>query len=317
MVRVSEPFPADVTLVFGGAHSLDKAEALRDCNVDALMVSFEYIRRSPAKFHETIGPIYDEWPVRRYLDSGVSTLIRLAFEKKAPKEILHKKSVELFRDYYNYLKRYGHHWDHVAEIDVDNFINPETAAKFRTKLNDVAPKTQLIPIWHEIRGELGWQQMCDEFPYVGIGSDITFGNAAMFSFYRHLVDHAHSMNRVVHMFGSTKEDALDISQCDTSDSVTWLSSQRFARYPGGAFIPHGSASSSAQTKDMARAIRFLHEVEERFGHLGVTADDLLAGKVGKHSQHVVSISLMLDRQEELRARRRSQEARKSSNPIQS
>jgi len=195
------------TIVFAGANNARRLDCLKEARVDAVMTSFEYIGKG--HYMKKVYPKLMEWPVRKYLDSGVFTFVRKAGTTRIriarAAEVIQKPAsiqLEEFRKFYAeyvaYLKQYGEFWDHVIELDVD-----EIAATVWYETKEPKPKSldlqegwaergrewamanirkiqdnlreivgdRLMPAWHVQRGHDGWTDMVARFPYVAVGSD--------------------------------------------------------------------------------------------------------------------------------------------------
>lgn len=195
------------TIVFAGANNARRLDCLKEARVDAVMTSFEYIGKG--YYMQKVYPKLTEWPVKKYLDSGVFTFVRKAGTTRiriaranAPEIKPATVQLEEFKAFYasykSYLKKYGQCWDHIIELDVD-----EIAATVWYETKEPKPKSldklegwqergrewaldnisriqdslreivgdRLMPAWHVQRGHEGWTDMIKRFPYVSVGSD--------------------------------------------------------------------------------------------------------------------------------------------------
>lgn len=200
-------FPQQPTIVFAGANNSRRVDVLRDCEVDAVMTSFEYIGKG--HYMKKVWPKLQEWNVRTYLDSGVftfvrkagTTRIRIARAGQAELPPASQQLDEFFKyreEYEAYLKEHYKAWDHIIELDIDEVaatiwyeaVEPkptehdllegwaergrewalELIAQQQASLRRIVGD-RLMPAWHVQRGHEGWTEMIKKFPYVAIGSD--------------------------------------------------------------------------------------------------------------------------------------------------
>lgn len=227
-------------IVYAGVKDRGRIEPLRRCQVEAIMVSFENLRHNPDKFHENIAPLLD-WPVRKYLDSGLYTLMR---KYGVSRRKVHGAGTglddalaaytDLSRRYARYLDKYGSFWHHVVELDVDQILGPEYTHATRHILTNIVGD-KLVPVWHISAGMEEWLHIAARYPYIAIGGDIGpsgEGGSAMHARYRTMVQEAHKFGTVVHGLGDTREQTFRAIGWDTADSTTWLSTMRFGRLGG-------------------------------------------------------------------------------------
>lgn len=304
-LRKPEP-PSQPTFVFSCV--LDAAavntgesvfEALRFHQVEAVMESFEYLKMPG--MHELLFGLLD-WPTWRYLDSGIFSLMRKAGVHKVQtgtrgERDLWAASVQLFKDFYKYLKAHADEYDYIIEVDADNLpgVGPKFTLQARERLLAlIGPK--LVPVWHttsehdvhsDTEDLAAWRALVRDFPYVAIGGD----KGRDVRLYRHMVDIAHANGTLVHGLGSTsRNDFLDIGW-DTGDSTNWKAGVRYGRYTDLVF----AKTSKMDKRAMAIAMR----AEGKIAGLGVDREKLLLpGNVG--SKYMFGLSRELERQEEVR-----------------
>ena len=141
----SSPRPEKRLVVFAGTLAGARSQALRNREAEAIMVSFEAIRKD--KWWRKAASLYDQWPHYRYLDSGVFTLMRQAgitrisantqpkaqrkatLKKRMPFKILqqerrrviipHEMVHERFIAYRNYLRKHIEEWDFVLNFVIE------------------------------------------------------------------------------------------------------------------------------------------------------------------------------------------------------
>lgn len=299
-------------LVFSSAEQPPAIKALRQTKVEALMVTFERIRGNPDRFHEKVYPLYD-WPVRKYLDSGIFTLMRKAGVSRSKIAsgkvgVADKRAafISLAKDYATYLKKYGWAWDHCAELDVDQVLTPEYTKKIRPLLYDlIGPK--LLPVWHLSSNLEDWDNLLDQYPYVSIGGDaglVSVSKAQAELLYRKMLNMAHAKEKLVHRMGETRTDALRNTPWDTADSTTWFSAQRFGRFNGIRYSSKGVGTSPAKDLSLHRSLEDFFRSHQ--------LDPVEAARPGQNSTKLMAnIYLLQERQELLRKERNNASTRLS------
>lgn len=307
-LRVSG-LPDQVTFVFSSFyHNDNRIGVLSSFNVDAVMESFEYIRRvPPADLRAALN-----WPTRRYLDSGMFTVMKKTGNHKLSNakdkargsgSDTHAVISKLLEDYVAYLEKYGKRWDHIVEMDTDNIpgLGPAYALEAREQLREIVGD-KLLPVWHAA-AEAGydvplgaWKRMIREFPYVSIGGDPN----PDITMYRHMVRMAHAQGVVVHGLGSTSPADFKEIGWDTGDSTNWVAGLRYGRYSD--LLVSSKAKVDARAASQSRAIA--HYLTEH----GIDIADVLApGK--SHAKLYLSVLRELKRQEELREWQRAKRER--------
>lgn len=129
-----------------------------------ILMSYLYIQKKPKKF---LQERFAEHPnVRLLLDSGVHT-----FYKKI--EDYKKKDLAWWE---NYLEKYTQfardnreHVFAVVELDIDGIVGVAKVNEFREKYFKPleADGIQVCYVWHQVRGEVEWERMCQTYSYVG------------------------------------------------------------------------------------------------------------------------------------------------------
>lgn len=298
-LRVSG-LPDQLTFVFSSFyHNDNRIGVLSSFGVDAVMESFEYIRRvPPADLRAALN-----WPTRRYLDSGMFTVMKKtgnhALSNKKDKargssSSTHTVISTLLEDYVAYLTKYGKRWDHIVEMDTDNIpgLGPGYALEARDRLRELVGD-KLLPVWHAAADQGydephgAWKRMIREFPYVSIGGDPNKDH----TLYRHMVRMAHAQGVVVHGLGSTSPGDFKEIGWDTGDSTNWVAGLRYGRY--------SDLLVSSKVKVDARAVSKMRQVGPYLEKHGIDINEVLApGK--SHAKLYLSVLRELIRQDELR-----------------
>ena len=247
-------------IVYAGVGDVYDVNALRAYEAPTLMVSFEKIRDHAPRFHETLEPLMD-WPVRKYLDSGLYTLMR-QFDVSRTKNTRAKKNpltareayLKLAREYANYLTQYSYLWDHIVELDVDQILGEQYTRTTRKILRGIVGD-KLLPVWHVSGGDESWQRLINEFKYVAIGGDIATisqSSSSMKMMYRVMVQQAHDKGVLVHGLGDTTRGSFHEIGWDTADSSSWLSGARFGRLLGYRYSDKETVTLSAKDRSLYR-----------------------------------------------------------------
>lgn len=256
--------PTKRLVVFAGVLAGARGLALRNRKAEAVMVSFEAIRKDGG-WWERERPIYDKWPHWRYLDSGVFTMMRQAgatrisakTQPKAQREAAEKKRLpaqimkeerrrvaipqemvhERFSAYRAYLREHLDEWDFVINFDIDqlNIERPDgvivpglvVAERMTRQLYEIAgPK--LMVVWHP--ATMSWDYFTDlvsKYDYLAVGSDAKLRSRRL----KYACDYAHTKNVLMHGLAvGTK--VMKRVPFDTADCSTWLSAVIYGIYAG-------------------------------------------------------------------------------------
>lgn len=153
---------------------------------------------------------------RFMLDSGAYTL---AISRKGALD-----DVEL-RDY---VSRYAefvatHDVTHYFEMDIDHVKGTDWVRRTTDMLEQETGKTP-VPVWHPCRKAKGFEEMCERYPYVAIGT--TDIRRQLAKSVRWFTDTAHRYGARIHGLGYTKIDGLERTGFDSVDSTAWLYGNR-------------------------------------------------------------------------------------------
>lgn len=312
--KMPDQYPPKRLIVFAGVNSqVVRSEALRDCNAEAVMLTFADLGKG-TWWAKKVRPVLNEYPQYRYLDSGVFTLMRRAgatyySTKSQPNAAKDKatdntKTPELsLKELKDHVARYAafleanlDDFDFVIEMDVDKFKiiredgrsvpGLEVADHLRERLARIVGD-KLLPVWH-VEGDSPkrerWQNMIRNFKYVCISGDPKIREK------RYMVDEAHEHGCLVHQLGSSKRDVLETTTFDTFDSTTWISSVKFGGF--GEFIFRRDAPMEQREISKARAFR------EKVIAWGYDPDVLIAPGTGQKAKYEVAIKVFQERQED-------------------
>ena len=116
-----------------------------------------------------------------------------------------------------------------------------------------------IPVWHPCRMARGFEEMCERYPYVAIGTtDIRRQLAKSVAWFTQT---AHRYGTEIHGLGYTKLDGLARTGFDSVDSTAWL----FSNKSGTVYDFDGHAMRKRKTPDGKRLViknNLLHSLVE-------------------------------------------------------
>jgi hypothetical protein len=293
--------------------------AMANVKIDSMMASF--LTLNSGKWWIREEPLFDSWEHYRYLDSGAFTFLKLGQGtriKAASKARVSKSGTvsrstsartmahavqeettalgprlkEHFRNYIAYLRANLDKWDFVCDMDVDTLDFGDTPGvevtwACRRALRKVAGD-KLLPVWHPIAGWDSLKDLCATYPYIAIGSDMNPGTPEI----QRVCDYAHTQGVLVHGFGTSRVDILNVTPFDTVDSTTWISSVRYGQFMGWRLSAKDSKHNDARSN--SRALRFRSMVEE----MGYDPDVLLEPGSRQIEKYEVALRLMMKRQDE-------------------
>ncbi len=263
-IKPATAFPTKRLVVFGGTLPGSRSTALWLKEAEAVMVSFESIRK--ANWWLKWEPLYDEWSHFRYLDSGVFTLMRQAnvsrvksqtqpkAQQKAskksklrPVQILQKERKrvaypqalidERFKAYERYLDEHLDDWDFVINFDIDqlDIQRPDgkivsgmvVAERMTERLHRIAGD-KLMVVYHPITmNQAYFEDLVSRFDYIAIGSDAKLKNREL----KYACDYIHSKGKKAHGL-AVGHAVLTRIPFDTADCSTWINGVVYGIYAG-------------------------------------------------------------------------------------
>lgn len=141
---------------------------------NAILMSYHYIQRKGKKFLEECKKNRED--MRMLVDSGAHTFIKKEdeYSKKPPEywESYLEKYTQFARDNKDLVFA-------VVELDIDYLVGQEKVEEWREKYFRPLEEEgiQVIYVWHRVRGEANWEEMCKKYSYVGFSiqgdSDMT------------------------------------------------------------------------------------------------------------------------------------------------
>ncbi|MDR0754557.1 MAG: hypothetical protein LBF04_04130 [Prevotellaceae bacterium] len=167
----------------------------------------------------------------------------------------------------NYIKFINHTDQKLFfELDIDCVIGLERVEYYRKKIEDATGR-QPIPVWHFERKWDYFEMMCENYPYVAIGT-VPVGKQGKLIRQQPLVlkkfiDTAHSKGKKIHGLGFTLTDYLKKLPFDSVDSTTWNSAGRFGsvyRFNNNGYMDMYVHPKDMRVSDYRHAN--LHNLEE-------------------------------------------------------
>ena len=140
-------------------------------------------------------------------------------------------------DWDGYVKKYAdfvlkNNIQRFFELDIDVVVGLEKVEYYRRYLEDRIGR-QPIPVWHASRGKEYFIRMCEEYPYVAIGTTSAMEESRRIRenpmILKWFIDQAHSAGTRIHGLGFTNTTLLPFLKFDSVDSTTWLSGSRFGQ----------------------------------------------------------------------------------------
>lgn len=128
-----------------------------------------------------------------------------------------------------YLDRYisfvnRHDIKNFFELDIDLITGYDKVKDLRKQL-ELGTGKQCMPVFHKNRGVKEWERMCEEYPYVAIGTIYEYNHRP--DILLALLKIADKYKTKVHGLGFTRLDLLDKVPFYSVDSTSWLCGTRF------------------------------------------------------------------------------------------
>lgn len=161
---------------------------------------------------------------RHILDSGAFSTFK------------HPEKAKSF-DWDSYVKKYIQFINQTKqklffEIDIDCVAGLEKVEYYRQQIED-GTGMQPIPVWHFERGWDYFERMCEEYPYVALGTVPVAKQGRLIrknpSVLKKFIDTAHKKGAKIHGLGFTLTGYLDRLNFDSIDSTTWQAGGRYGQ----------------------------------------------------------------------------------------
>lgn len=253
--------------LFFASSLADAQMLLRDIKPKNILISYYYIRGSK-RFRE-INEMCKEQGTQLLIDSGAHTFFEKAgielggFDKvkfaKAKERFNLAEAEQYYFDYLEFLKKYK--IELPRELDIGALIGREKIREWRKMAKDAG--LTVIPVWHKLDGSNleDWEEMCKEYPYVGIEGGKDIGEYVKF------LKIAEKYKTKVHAFAMTKMEYMRKLSFYSVDSTSWKSGSRF----GATYVFMGN---SLKTIDKEARGRFKNEwVKNGFDWEKIQQDD--------------------------------------------
>ncbi len=118
------------------------------------------------------------------------------------------------------------------ELDIDCVVGLEKVEYYRKQIEDATGK-QPIPVWHSNRKWEYFEKMCEEYPYVALGTTTANLDGRKIRknplVLQKFIATAHRNGSKIHGLGFTNIKWLKHLKFDSVDSTTWISGQKFGR----------------------------------------------------------------------------------------
>lgn len=148
------------------------------------------------------------------LDSGAFTFMQSSKN--------HVNWEEYLNRYIAYINKYD--IKNFFELDIDTITGYDYVKELRKRLETETGK-KCMPVFHKIRGLKEWEKMCQEYPYVAIGTMHEYNGKPEILMY--LLDIAKKYGTKVHGLGFTRLNLLDKVPFYSVDSTSWCCGNRF------------------------------------------------------------------------------------------
>ena len=113
-----------------------------------------------------------------------------------------------------------------------SFVGLRKVEYYRRYLEDKTGRKP-IPVWHASRKRDYFLRMCEEYPYVAIGTTSAMEEGRRIRqnpmILKWFIDQAHSAGIRIHGLGFTSSKYLPYLKFDSVDSTTWLSGARYGQ----------------------------------------------------------------------------------------
>ena len=130
------------------------------------------------------------------------------------------------------------------ELDIDVVVGLERVERYRKYLEE-RTGIKPIPVWHANRGKDYFIKMCEDYPYVAIGTTTTMNEGKRIRknpmILKWFIDEAHKKGAKIHGLGFTDTKFLPYLKFDSVDSTSWLAGGRYGhiyKFNNGTMTVH-------------------------------------------------------------------------------
>lgn len=259
---------------FSGVEGKQHFDAATSAGAQHCLMSYLYIKDTGTAMLKTRKQATG---VKFMIDSGAHTLQTNAHNPKSPQAGWKVADYENYlSEYVTWLKTNRALYDVAVELDIsyplniaagrngDDMYGHQIVEKWRrtifSPLQDLG--ISIVYVWHGANGLQGWEQMCAEYPYVGLpgekSGDPDFNKYMAVS---------RRYTTPVHGFAATKQSDFRDWPWFSVDSTSWKSSERY----GTLIVWHESSQKLKYYEDKADRAKF----RQLFDKEGFNADAII------------------------------------------
>ena len=220
---IHEKFDEPMNIIISGVES----EAywrivVGECNMNTVLMSYHYLQKKPEGF--LASRLAKHPNVKVFIDSGAHTFL-------ANMEKFEDKDDEFWEkylsDYVEFIKKNQEFIFACADLDIDDLVGTEKVDQWRKKYFEPLEEegVQVCYIWHSIREEKGWEDMCRKYSYTGFSMEND--KTATLQRIMKRINVAKKYNTRVHGMALTKTEILSRAPFFSADSTTWLVGQKY------------------------------------------------------------------------------------------
>lgn len=166
---IHEKFEEPMKIVISGVESETYWRiVVGECEMKTVLMSYHYLQKKPKDF---LAKRLKKHPdVKVFIDSGAHTFLANFDEYE-------NKPMEFWDEYLsNYVKFIEDNKDYIfacADLDIDDAVGIEQVDEWRKNYFEPLEEkgVQVCYIWHSIRGDRGWEEMCRKYSYVGFSME--------------------------------------------------------------------------------------------------------------------------------------------------
>lgn len=259
---------------FSGVEGTQHFNAATSAGAQHCLMSYLYIKDTGVAI---LKQRVKETGVKFMIDSGAHTLQTNAHNPKSPQAGWKLADYERYlMEYVNWLKANRSLYEVAVELDISYPLNIAAGRKGedayghqiveRWRRTVFAPLQDIginiIYVWHGANGVQGWEQMCQEYPYVGLP-----GEKSGEPDFNKYIAAARRYSTPIHGFAATKQSDFRDWPWYSIDSTSWKSSERY----GTLIVWNESQQRLRYYEDKADRAQF----KTLFEKLGFKADAII------------------------------------------
>lgn len=162
---IHDKYDEQMNIIISGVESDTYWKIVVDkCGMKTVLMSYHYLQKKPKDF---LAKRLKKHPdVKIFIDSGAHTFLANMDNWVEKPDSFWEEYLE---NYTNFIRDNKEHIFACADLDIDDLVGTDKVDQWRKDYFEPLEEegVQVCYIWHSIRGEQGWEDMCRKYSYTG------------------------------------------------------------------------------------------------------------------------------------------------------